>query len=357
MGESSVNVEVSPFCMSDFDINPISARLSSMQSDLVSVILVNWNSGPRLAACLQRLAAQTYAPLEAIVVDNDSTDGSLAAARSIPLAYSLRIVQNDHNAGFSHAFNQGFQLSNGEYILSLNADVWLEEDFVEKVVAVFGEGPRVGMACGKLWRGAGPQDGRQVLDSTGLFLSRQRRPRDRGQGELDQGQYDDQREIFGACGAASMCRRSMLEDVARDGEVLDEDFFLYYDDADLSWRAQLYGWRCLYAPDATGWHERGGGDTLHRASNAPKLAFAQMHAIKNRYLMMWKNDTWSGLLPALPATLAGDLMRLAYIMVRRPALLRAYAEAWRLRRRALEKRMLIQSRRQVDEIAMRRWFR
>jgi GT2 family glycosyltransferase len=183
-------------------------------------------------------------------------------------------------------------------------------------VTAFDEAPRVGMACGKLWRGFGPQDGRHVLDSTGLFLNRQRRPRDRGQGELDHGQYDEQWEVFGACGAASMCRRSMLEAVACHGEMLDEDFFLYYDDADLSWRAQLYGWQCRYVPEATGWHERGGGDTLHRASNAPKLAFAQMHAIKNRYLMMWKNDTWSSLLPALPALLAGDLLRLAYTIVR-----------------------------------------
>jgi len=139
--------------------------------------------------------------------------------------------------------------------------------------------------------------------------------------------------------------------------VLDEDFFLYYDDADLSWRAQLHGWECRYVPEATGWHERGGGDTLLRSSNAPKLAFAQMHAIKNRYLMMWKNDSWSSLLPALPAILAGDIARLAYIVVRRPALLRAYSEAWRLRRRALEKRQIIQSRRQVSERTMRRWVR
>ena len=328
-----------------------------MHSNLVSVILVNWNSGSRLSDCLQRLDAQTYAPLEAIVVDNASTDGSLEAAGPAQFSLALKIVRNDHNAGFSRAFNQGLEQADGEFVLSLNADVWLQDDFVEKLVAAFGEGEQVGMACGKLWRGAGPQDGREIIDSTGLFLNRQRRPYDRGQGERDEGQYDGRRDVFGGCGAAWMCRRAMLDDVACAGEVLDEDFFVYYDDADLSWRGQMRGWRCRYAPEAGGWHERGGGDTLRRASNAPKLAFAQMHAIKNRYLMMWKNDSWSSLWSVLPAIVAGDLARLVYIVLRKPALLRAYAEAWRLRRRAREKRQMIQSRRRVDELAMREWFR
>lgn len=328
-----------------------------MIPDLVSVILVNWNSGARLATCLRRLEAQTYPSLEVIIVDNDSTDDSLQTARDVILSCPLRIIENNHNAGFSRAVNQALSIAEGEFVLSLNADVWLQDDFVEKLAAGFNEGSRVGMACGKLWSGAGPEDGGRVLDSTGLFLNPWRRPHDRGLGERDIGQYDDQREVFGACGAAAMYRRSMLDDVACAGEVLDEDFFLYYDDADLSWRAQLYGWRCRYVPEATGWHERGGGDTLRRASNAPRLDFAQMHAIKNRYLTMCKNDAWSSLWPALPGLLAGDLARLVYILVRRPALLRAYREAWRLRRRMLEKRRIIQARRRVDEKTMRRWFR
>jgi GT2 family glycosyltransferase len=328
-----------------------------MSSNLVSVILVNWNSGARLSECLQRLDAQSYPSLEAIIVDNGSTDGSLEAAGQSEFSRALKIVRNDYNAGFSRAFNQGARLADGEFLVSLNADVWLQSDVVERLTAAFDEGERVGMTCGKLWRGAGPGEGERIIDSTGLFLNRQRRPYDRGQGEPDHGQYDSQRDVFGACGAAWMCRRAMLDDVAHDGEVLDEDFFVYYDDVDLSWRAQLRGWTCRYVPAAVAWHERGGGDTLRRASHAPKLTFAQMHAIKNRYLMMWKNDTWSSLRPALPALAAGDLARLVYVAARRPALLRAYAEAWRLRRRALAKRQVIQSRRQVDESIIQEWFR
>ena len=356
---------------------------------LVSVLLVNWNSGTLLAGCLGRLAAQSYAPLEIIIVDNASSDGSLErvgwasgppssdAAGSIgpcarpgpadahkgrcydaPVAPGppLRIIRNAENAGFSRAANQGIASAAGEFVLSLNADVWLQPDFIAHLVATLGAAPAAGMACGKLFAGDSPAAG-HTLDSTGLFLSRTRRPYDRGQGEEDRGQYDDQTEVFGACGAAWLCRRAMLDDVACAGEILDEDFFVYYDDADLSWRAQLRGWGCRYQPAAQGWHARGGGDTLRKAFSAPKRPFAQAHALKNRYLMLLKDDDWPNLWPALPALLVGDLARLGYVALRRPALLRAYADAWRLRQRALAKRRIIQAGRRVGVAEMRRWLR
>lgn len=328
-----------------------------MQTGLVSVIMVNWNSGHQLARALERLRLQTAVPLELIIVDNGSTDGSMEVASRIEASHAIRTVMNDHNAGFSRAFNQGLAISAGEYVLSLNADVWLQEGFIATLIDALERDAVTGMATGKLLRGRGDCDSGWIIDSTGLFLNRQRRPHDRGQGELDRGQYDRPAEVFGACGAASLCRRRMLDDIACQGEVLDEDFFVYYDDADLSWRAQLRGWRCLYEPCAVAWHERGGGDTLRRRSNAPKLAFAQVHAVKNRYLMMLKNDTWASLVPALPAIIAGDLLRASYVLLCRPAVARAYREVWRLRGRALTKREITQARRRVSDRDMRRWFR
>jgi len=325
-----------------------------MPSQVVSVIVVNWNGGRRLAESLDALAGQTYRPLEVIVVDNGSDDGSLTLAPATRL--SPRIIANDHNAGFARAANQGFAAASGELLLSLNADVYPQPTFIEALVEALTSAPEAGMVCGKLYAGSEPANGRQ-LDSTGLFLNRQRRPYDRGQGETDAGQYDTQMDVFGAPGAACLYRRAMLTDVACEGEILDEDFFVYYEDVDLSWRARLRGWTCRYVPAAAAWHARGGGDTLRRRFRAPKRAFAQVHALKNRYLMMLKNDDWASLAPALPALVAGDLARLAYIAARRPALLRAYADAWRLRRRALHKRAIIQAGRRVSHLEMQRWLR
>ncbi len=323
-----------------------------MQSGLISVIIVNWNSGRQLALCLESLTGQTYHPLEIIVVDNASTDDSLAPAYT---AGHVRVIRNETNAGFCRAFNQGYALSQGEFIVSLNPDVYLLPDFLTRLADLLKERPAAGLAGGKLWRG-GPRAG-YTLDSTGLFLSPSRRPYDRGQGQIDRGQYDRTEEVFGACGAAWMARRAMLEDVRCLGEVLDEDFFAYYDDADLAWRARSRGWQCWYEPRAAGWHGRGGGDTLRKPSRAPKMAFAQRHAVKNRYLMMLKNDSLAGLLPALPRILIEDGTRLGYMAVRRPILLGAYLDVLRLLPRMLEKRQEIRRRRWVPDQALYRWFR
>lgn len=324
-----------------------------MQSGLISVIIVNWNSGHQLARCLESLAQQTHRPLEIIVVDNASSDGSLAPALA---AGRVRVLRNDTNAGFCRAFNQGYATSQGEFVVSLNPDVYLLPDFLARLAELLAQTPAAGLACGKLWRGGGPWAG-STLDSTGLFLSRSRRPYDRGQGQVDRGQFDRAEEVFGACGAAWMARRAMLEDVRCLGEVLDEDFFAYYDDADLAWRVRSRGWQCWYEPRAAGWHGRGGGDTLRKPSRAPKMVFAQRHAVKNRYLMMLKNDTLAGLLPALPRIWVEDAVRLGYMALRRPALLAAYRDVLRLLPRMLEKRREIRGRRRVPDHSIYRWFR
>lgn len=324
-----------------------------MPTGLISVIIVNWNSGRQLGRCLECLEGQTHRPVEIIVVDNASTDDSLAPALS---AGRVQVQRSSSNLGFCRAFNQGLALSRGEFIVSLNPDAYLLPDFLARLGDLLAKKPAAGLACGKLWHGEGLGAG-YVLDSTGLFLSRTRRPYDRGQGQVDRGQYDRTEEVFGACGAAWMARRAMLEDVRCLNEVLDEDFFAYYDDVDLAWRARARGWQCWYEPAAAGWHARGGGDTLRKPSRSPKLAFAQRQALKNRYLMMLKNDTLAGLLPALPAILAEDSIRLAYMAARRPVLLGAYLDILHLFPRMLAKRREIQRRRLVPAHAVSRWFR
>lgn len=328
----------------------------AMQDPLVSIVIVNWNSGDFLSQCLGALAGQTYAPLEVIIVDNGSSDASLAWASTLVEEMGASVIQLGTNTGFAPAFNRGYALSHGECVLSLNADVRLEPDAIAGWVGALARHPEAGLACGKLWRDKHSTE-RPLLDSTGLFLSRARRPYDRGGGEEDVGQYDRAGEVFGACGAAWAARRAMLEDVRCLGELLDEDFFAYYDDADLSWRARLRGWTCWYEPAARGWHARGQAETLHKRSASPALEAAQRHALKNRYLMMLKDDTLAGVAADLPFILAGDVARFGYLLLRRPSLLSAYGDVWRLRRRMVEKRRHIQGRRVVADHQIRSWFR
>ena len=162
--------------------------------------------------------------------------------------------------------------------------------------------------------------------------------------------------VFGACGAAALYRRTMLEDLALDGEYLDESFFAYYEDADLAWRAQLRGWRCVYAPRAVATHARGWGDTLRQPGHAPKGAAGPRLALRNRYLMTAKNDDWRHLLVDLPLILAAELPRLAYAAVTRPAVLLGLVDLARALPSALDKRRQIQRRRTIGDSDIRHWF-
>ncbi len=338
----------------------------------VSVIIVNWNHGRFLKDCLDALLAQEYPAgrgdrstalrtspqFDVTVADNGSTDGSPDwVARDHP---DVRLLTFPDNRGFSPAFNQAAECTDSTFVLSLNPDVTVKPGFISEMARAMGRDERVGMAAPKLLRADDPA----VLDSTGLFIDRRRRPYDRGQGEADQGQYDTQSHVFGACGAAALYRRAMLEDLALERstrltpgrEYLDEDFFAYYEDADLAWRAQLRGWRCVYVPRAVAVHARGWGDTLRKKGRAAKDSRGPRLALRNRYLMTIKNDAWDYLLADLARILAAELPRLAYAALVAPGVLLGIPDLIRACPSALRKRRQIRSRQTVGDAVVRRWF-
>ncbi len=349
----------------------------------VSVIIVNWNHGHCLRECLDALSSQDYPELDITIVDNASADGSPTwiASYNELVHYNCSHYPAIHlhtfptNTGFSQAVNYGIEHSRGEFVLSLNPDVTVRAGFVAEMTEAARQDERIGTVAPKLLQANNPS----VLDSTGLFVDRRRRPYDRGQGEEDHGQYDggfatdlpesgDLRslelsgrlEVFGACGGAALHRRAMLEDVAVEGEYLDEDFFAYYEDLDLAWRAQLRGWRAVYAPGAVATHVRGWGDRLskrERGAGGPGAICGPRLALRNRYLTAIKNDAWRYLLADSPRIVAAELPRLAYAALVMPEALLGILDLARAAPRALHKRRLIRARQTVTDGAIRRWFK
>lgn len=301
---------------------------------LVSLVVINYNGLPYLHQCLKGVLAQSYRSMQLIVIDNASTDGSAdAIAADFP---NTRLVKNGANFGFCRAFNQGVSLSDGDFVMPLNPDVVMTRDFVAHLVAAAGQEERIGAVSGKLLR-----DENGTIDSTGLILTRSRRPRDRGQGEKDLGQYDKSTIIFAACGAAPLYSRRMLEDVAVEGRYMDESFFAFYDDVDLGWRARLLGWRSAYTPQAVAYHLRSGIDRLTHKPGDPLQLQVQIHALKNRYLMIVKNESLTDFVRDLPFIVLSDVLRIVYILLFRPQLLKAWWLFWRLLPHALKQRRII----------------
>ncbi len=315
----------------------------------VSVIIINWNHRPFLDSCLIALKLQGYQELEIVVVDNGSSDGSVGwLERNHP---DVRLVAFPDNRGFAAAFNHAIRITTSQLLLSLNPDVTVHPGFIDALVQALLRDDQIGIVAPKLRMSDQPDR----IDSTGLFINRARRPYDRGQGEIDQGQYDQHTDIFGACGAAALYRRKMLTDLAIDDQYFDDDFFAYYEDADLSWRAQIHGWRCVFAPEAIGDHRRGGGDTLTKAkvkvSQGPRLA------LRNRYLMTIKNDDPITFLLDMPVILAAEIPRLIYAAFTAPKTLLGILDLAKALPRALSKRRKNLASRSIQPAALRRWLR
>ena len=285
----------------------------------VSVVVVSWNSARFLEACLASLAAQRGVAMEVLVVDNGSTDGSAGMARARePRA---KVLELGVNRGFCAANNAGLAMSTGEFVLFLNADAVISDDFLENALPAFARDPRIGMVSGKILR-----FDRRTIDSAGQFLTRSRRVVERGYGGPDGPAMDGEGYVFSVCGAAMLCRREMIEDVSVDGELFDESYFAFSEDLDVGWRAALAGWRSWYAPRALAYHYRGGTEgTRGGPSRRPALLrrprALRYHIIKNRWMTLLKNDSPGSFLRDLPFIGARDLALVAASVVASPGLL------------------------------------
>ncbi len=233
---------------------PNSTLAQPMQVGRFSVIIPNWNGLKYLDVCLTALRNQTYPDVEVIVADNASEDGSQAFIReNFP---DVIIVQLSENMGFTGACNAGMTAATGEYISLLNNDTEVEPDWVSGLVDALQRHPEAGFAASKMML----FDQRDHFHTAGDTYRVDGMPGNRGVWEKDEGQYDAEEFVFSACGGASVYRRQMLDKVG----LLDHDFYFSCEDLDLSWRAQLQGYKCLYVPGAVVYHQlsaTGGGET------------------------------------------------------------------------------------------------
>jgi GT2 family glycosyltransferase len=312
----------------------------------VSIAIVTFNSARYIRRCLNAVMEQEGVRLRVVVADNASTDETRAILGEF--WERIEVISCPRNAGFAAGQNLAIQASAGaDWVLTLNPDVLMKPGFVRSLLDAGSVEPTVGAVCGKLLSIAPGFEplAEPRIDSAGIYFTPNMRHFDRGWHELDSRRYDCAAYVFGASAAAALYRREMIDDIAVDGHFFDPDFFVYREDADVAWRAQLMGWRCLYEPAAVAHHVR----TVTPANRRTLPGFINMHAVKNRFLMRVKNAT-PGLYRRywLPMTLR-DLVVMGGSIFWEPSSLPAFWRVAKCLPRAVKQRRQIMARRRVSD--------
>ncbi|MFT5365460.1 MAG: GT2 family glycosyltransferase [Candidatus Latescibacterota bacterium] len=312
----------------------------------VAVVVVNWNGAAFIERCLDAVLGQSHVPEEIVVLDNGSSDESIALIQSrFP---SVRLVLRSKNEGFARGYNLAIAQTQSPYVLILNTDVFLDRDFLLYGLQALHQAPDIGSVAAKVYQADTDQ-----VENVGQFLQPWLK--------MVNSRVTDLPEfVFSGSGAALLCRREMLDDIVWQDTYFDESFFLYWEDADLAWRAQLRGWRCIFSPEAKA-HHLGSASQGGKVSTLQKPAFVQRHIWKNRYLIVFQNLSLREMLVLSPGLILNELAHWAIILVRiprrLPVFVLAHLDFVRLLPRALTKRRFIQKRRRVGPWAALRFFR
>ena len=304
----------------------------------VSVVVVNWNGKHFLEVCLAALRRQTFSDFETILVDNASEDGSVEFVRErFP---EVRVLALGVNAGFAAGNNAGYEQARGAWIVLLNNDTEADEHWLEEIHKASKDFPRAGSFASKMLF----FDDRKRIDNCGFAATRVGTGVDLGRDEQDGPAWAEPRKIFGACGGAAAYRRSMLEDIG----FLDPDFFMTFEDLDLSFRGQLQGYESVFVPRAIVYHRLG---ATRRKNPAQDIFFSQ----RNIELVYIKNMPLGMILGSLPHRLLYELGVAAYLtkLGVGAAFFKAKIDAIRQLPAVLRKREEVQRRRILTNAQLR----
>ncbi|MFA6992148.1 MAG: glycosyltransferase family 2 protein [Candidatus Gracilibacteria bacterium] len=343
--------------------------------DKMTAIVINYNSGTDMVKrCVDSILNQTIAAeksqnLDLIFIDNNSKDreGLDFVREHFAGDPRVTIIGNTINFGYAKAANQGIKMAVGrgaKYVSIVNPDVIFEPDYFKEAIKCFEKDGKIAAVSGKILkydlRNEKPTN---IIDSTGLFIFRNRRVIDLGQGTEDKGQFETAKEVFGVSGSCPLYRVSALEDAKVMDEYFDEDFFMYKEDIDLSWRFLLYGWKNYYCPSAIAYHVRGTGiyprfttrEIIKLRKHLSK--FQKFYSFRNQNLMEKKNGLWGNFFSDFFSIILKKIMLIPYLLFFEPHLIKAYFSSLKTLPHTLKKRKIIMKNKKVSAKEMSVWFK
>jgi GT2 family glycosyltransferase len=274
----------------------------------ISIVVVTYNSRKSISGCLASVLKQFRPGMEVVVVDNGSTDGSVELIKS--KYKKVKIIENRKNFGAAFARNQAITSSQGNWIVTLDSDIVLGDNFF----TAFGSleivrNVRIGMVIPNILNG----DGSKIY-SQGAYLSFLKRIYDYGRGEPVKFFREKPARVVGPCSAAAFYRRKMLEEVKGKTGYFDQRFFFLIEDVDLAWRAQRAGWKSLFCRRSFCFHR---GNSCRAGKKV-----RQYLSYRNRKLMIKKNGSGLKIFKFNPLSWLYESVRFIYLYIFNPYLRR-----------------------------------
>lgn len=344
-----------------------------MLHNKVTVIIVTWNSMNFIYDCLESLSKQTTKEFSTIVVDNNSSDGTVQYIRSnYP---TVSILQNFQNTGFAYANNQGMKLAKTEYVLLINPDIILNENFIEKIVDCALKHPHGASFTGKILKlmsasidpesigkGLRTPIRSNIIDTVGISILKNRKAIHRGEGKENNNIFMKEEQIFGVSGCCVLYKREALEGTKIYNQYFDESYFAYKEDVDLAWRLKMYGWEAWYTPDAVAYHYRGFSAPSNNSSKkiveSRKKVSKMLRSLSftNHHITIIKNDFLSNIFFHSLHLIVHECKVILYAIFFEKFLLKNILKIIKMTPQALKKRKVVMTNKKISAKEMRAWF-
>lgn len=342
----------------------------------LTVHLVTWNGAKYLPYLFKSLRAQTFTDWELIVIDNASSDTTVAVLEqelaNFPRPY--RFIKNEQNVGFAPAHNKAIRGTEAPYFLLLNQDMFLSAECLEKMVIFLDTHPEAAAVSPRLMRwdfALAETDFEKSLtnriDALGLKIFRNRRIIEQytqmSWDEVPGVAHQDILPVFGVSGAFPMFRRAAIEQVAFENDnMFDESYHSYKEDADLALRLCSQNFKSFVLTSVVAHHDRSGAgpreldDAAAAKNKRAQSAWVKYHSYKNHLRTLYKNEYWQNVLLDFPWIFWYELKKFVYFLLFDRAVLRGLCEIWKNRRDLSAKRREITARRRISWRAMRHFW-
>ncbi len=350
-----------------------------MSNPVVTINLVVLNGGKYIRRCLDSILAQNYPHnlIELNILDNGSSDDTITIIENWKLKnenYKITFIKSNFNLGMWPGQEKLLKDSAGKYIVVLAVDVILDENFIHNAVRAMEKDEKIGALQPKIYK-YGLKDleatthglRRSIIDTCGFQIYKSRRVVNIGQGEKDNGQFNQEKEIFAVEGAVPIFRKTALENCRVIDEIIDPEYFWYSDDLDIAWRMRVFGWKELFVPNVIAWHDRQTSKSSAADSwwwnYISRVKIRRQIPIKKRRLewrntrfTIIKNDYTINILKDLPYVLWREIKVLGYTIIFEPKVLLEVPTFFKLLPKMLCKRTQIMRHRIASSEEMRKWF-